>query len=95
MAPDPSPDPSRRTARRDARRHLARLRALSRRLDHQAALLRNSGYDTRAEAQAGDLAADAFALRWALRRIAPALEGPGQLFAEMRHAGPPRDRDGL
>lgn len=59
---------------RAARRHLLRLRALSERLDHQAALIRNGGYNTRAEAQAGALAEEAFAVRWALRHIAPELE---------------------
>lgn len=60
--------------RRAARRHLLRLRALSERLDHQAVLIRNGGYNTRAETQAGALAEEAFAVRWALRQIAPEIE---------------------
>ncbi len=56
------------------RRHLARLRGLAGRLDHQAALLRNGGRDPRAEARAGKLADEAFAIRWALHRIAPEVE---------------------
>lgn len=50
------------------------LRGLAERLDHQAALIRNGGYNTRAEAQAGALAEEAFAVRWALRQIVPELE---------------------
>ena len=60
------------------RRHLARLRGLAGRLDHQSALIRNGGRDPRAEARAGKLADEAFAIRWALRRIAPETEGNGQ-----------------
>lgn len=60
------------------RRHLARLRGLAGRLDHQSALIRNGGRDPRAEARAGKLADEAFAIRWALRRIAPETEGVGQ-----------------
>lgn len=87
MAPDPDRDETGTRARHAARRHLARLRALAERLDQQAALLRNDGHAREAEAQAGRLAADAGALRWALRQIAPQLEGPGQLFAALRRAG--------
>ncbi len=54
--------------------HLARLRGLAGRLDHQAALIRNGGRDPRAEARAGKLADEAFAIRWALRHIAPEVE---------------------
>jgi len=88
MAPGPDDDPTGERARRAERRYLAQLRTLAERLDHQAALLRNGGYSTQAEAQAGHLAADAFALRWALRRLAPELEGPGQLLAALHRAGP-------
>jgi len=88
MAPDPDHDATKEPERRAERHHLARLRALAERLDHQAALLRNGGYNPRAEAQAGHLEADAFALRWALRRIAPRIEGPGQLLAALHRAGP-------
>jgi len=56
------------------RRHLAQLRGLAGSLDHQAALIRNGGRDPRAEARAGKLADEAFAIRWALRRIAPEVE---------------------
>lgn len=54
---------------RETRRYLARLRTLAARLDHQAALVRNGGFNPEAEVQAGRLADDAFAVRWALRRI--------------------------
>ncbi len=56
------------------RRHLARLRDLAGRLDHQAALIRNGGRDPRAETRAGKLADEAFAVRWALRQVAPETE---------------------
>ncbi len=56
------------------RRHLARLRGLAGRLDHQAALIRNGGRDPRAEARAGKLADEAFAIRWALRQVVPETE---------------------
>ncbi|MFQ5776020.1 MAG: hypothetical protein ACE5GS_15980 [Kiloniellaceae bacterium] len=72
---------------REVRRYLARLRALAARLDHQAALIRNGGFNPQAEAQAGNLADDAFAIRWALRRIAPETEAIGQLFAALHGAG--------
>ena len=55
-------------------RHLARLRGLAGRLDHQAALIRNGGRDPRAEARAGKLTDEAFAIRWALRQVAPETE---------------------
>ncbi len=72
------------TAHREARRALARLRLLATRLDHQACLIRNSGFNPQAEAEAGRLADDAFAIRWALRRIAPATEAVGQVFDAMQ-----------
>ena len=53
---------------------MARLRDLAGRLDHQAALIRNGGRDLHAEARAGKLNDEAFAIRWALRRIAPEIE---------------------
>ena len=59
---------------REARRHMARLRDLAGRLDHQAALIRSGGRDLHAEARAGKLNDEAFAIRWALRRIAPETE---------------------
>lgn len=80
---DPGPAPG----GREARRHMARLRALARRLDHQAALIRNGGYNTQAEAQAGRLADEACAVRWALRRIAPELECVGQFLDALGGAG--------
>lgn len=60
------------------RRHLARLRGLAGRLDQQSALIRNGGRDPRAEARAGKLADEAFAIRWALRHIDPEPECVGQ-----------------
>ena len=48
----------------DGRRCLRRLRALAERLDQQAALVRNGGYDTTAERRAG---------RWNGEAPAPAL----------------------
>lgn len=69
------------------RRHLARLRALAARLDHQAALIRNGGFNPQAEAQAGRLADEAYAVRWALRRIAPETEALAQVFEALRAAG--------
>ena len=78
--------------RRRARRALGRLRALAGRLEHQASLIRNGGFNPRAEAEAGTLADDAFAIRWALHRIAPEREpagqvSPGQISRAPRHAG--------
>lgn len=70
---------------RRARRYMARLRKLAGRLDHQAALIRNGGANMNAEAQAGRLADEAFAIRWALRQIAPETEGVGQVFAALHH----------
>ncbi len=55
-------------------RHLAHLRGLAGRLDHQAALIRNGGRDPRAETRAGKLSDEAFAIRWALRQVAPETE---------------------
>jgi len=73
----------------DGLRYLRRLRALAGRLDHQAALVRNGGYDTGAERRAGRLADDAVAVRWALRRIAPESEFLEQFFAALGDAGGP------
>ena len=72
---------------RAARRHRARLRALSERLDHQAALIRNGGRDFEAEARAGKLDDEAFAIRWALNQIAPELESPRQTRAALHAIG--------
>ncbi len=69
--PNATPQAQHHLARR---RHLARLRDLAGRLDHQAALIRNGGRDPRAEARAGKLADEAFAIRWALRQVAPEVE---------------------
>jgi hypothetical protein len=76
-APDPKPATKAQHPLAQ-RRHLARLRGLAGRLDQQSALIRNGGRDPRAEARAGKLADEAFAIRWALRRIAPETEGVGQ-----------------
>ncbi len=72
---------------RAARRHGARLRALAERLDHQAALIRNGGRDFEAEARAGKLDDEAFAIRWALNRIAPEVEYPRQTRAALHAIG--------
>ncbi len=72
---------------REARRHMARLRALGGRLDHQAALIRNGGRDFHAEARAGKLNDEAFAIRWALRQIAPETECLRQTFAALHTSG--------
>ena len=69
------------------RRHLARLRGLAGRLDHQAALIRNGGRDPRAEARAGKLADEAFAIRWALRHIAPETECVRQTLDALHGSG--------
>ncbi len=69
--PEPAPEAQHHLARR---RHLARLRDLAGRLDHQAALIRNGGRDLRAETRAGKLDDEAFAIRWALARIASGTE---------------------
>ncbi len=69
--PEPTLEASHHLARR---RYLARLRDLAGRLDHQAALIRNGGRDPRAEARAGKLADEAFAVRWALRQVVPEVE---------------------
>ena len=71
----------------ERRRALGRLRALAGRLEHQACLIRNGGFNPRAEAEAGRLADDAFAIRWALRRIAPEREAVGQVFADLQRMG--------
>ncbi len=71
----------------EARRHLARLRDLAGRLDHQAALIRNGGRDPRAEVRAGKLADEAFAIRWALRQIAPEVECLRQTLDALSGAG--------
>jgi hypothetical protein len=71
----------------DRRRALGRLRALAARLDHQASLIRNGGFNPKAEAEAGRLADDAFAIRWALRRIAPETEAVGQVFEALHAIG--------
>ena len=75
LDPKPAPKAQHPLAQR---RHLARLRGLAGRLDQQSALIRNGGRDPRVEARAGKLADEAFAIRWALRRIAPETEGAGQ-----------------
>ena len=75
------------TGRQDIRLYLARLRGLAERLDHQAALIRNGGYNTQAEHQAGKLCDDAYAIRWALRQLAPETECITQVFAALGHAG--------
>lgn len=77
----PGPGPA------EVRRHMSRLRDLAGRLDHQAALIRNGGFNTQAEAQAGRLAGEARAVRWALRRIAPEIECVGQTLAALHRAG--------
>ncbi len=74
-------------SRQDIRLYLARLRRLAERLDHQVALIRNGGYNTQAEHQAGKLCDDAFAIRWALRQLAPETECIAQVFAALGHAG--------
>ncbi len=66
---------------------MARLRDLAGRLDHQAALIRNGGRDLHAEARAGKLNDEAFAIRWVLRRIAPEIEGPRQTLAALPTIG--------
>ena len=87
-APDPKPAPKAQHHLAQ-RRHLARLRGLAGRLDQQSALIRNGGRDPRAEARAGKLADEAFAIRWALRRIAPETEGIGQTPDRLSGAGMP------
>ncbi len=72
---------------REARRHMARLRDLAGRLDHQAALIRNGGRDLYAEARAGKLNDEAFAICWALRRIAPGPECRRQTLAARHTIG--------
>lgn len=69
------------------RRHLARLRGLAGRLDHQAALICNGGRDPRAEARAGKLADEAFAIRWALRQVAPETECVRQTLDALHGSG--------
>ena len=68
-------------------RHMARLRGLAGRLDHQAALIRNGGRDPRAEARAGKLTDEAFAIRWALRQVAPETECVRQTLDALHGAG--------
>ena len=76
-----------RASAREARRHMARLRDLAGRLDHQAALIRNGGRDLHAEARAGKLNDEAFAIRWALRQIAPETECVRQTLAALHAIG--------
>ena len=71
----------------DAQQYLRRLRVLSERLDQQAALVRNGGFDTSAEHRAGRLADDAFAVRWALRQICAESEFLNQFFGALEKAG--------
>ena len=68
-------------------RHMARLRGLAGRLDHQAALIRNGGRDPRAEARAGKLTDEAFAIRWALRQVAPETECVRQTLDALHGSG--------
>jgi hypothetical protein len=74
----------------DGRRYVRRLRTLAERLDQQAALVRNGGYDTSAERRAGRLLDDAYAVRWALRQISAESEFLHQFFASLDRAGSPR-----
>ncbi len=83
-APNPPPGP---VPAWEARRHMARLRDLAGRLDHQAALIRNGGRDPRAEDRAGKLSDEAFAIRWALRRIAPETECVRQTLDALHGTG--------
>lgn len=69
------------------RRHMARLRDMAERADHQAVLMDNSSLNEEGMRMAGKLRDEAHAIRWALRRIEPELEGVGQTFAELRRAG--------
>ncbi len=71
----------------EAPRHMARLRDLAGRLDHQAALIRNADRDLHAEARAGKLNDEAFAIRWALRQIAPETECLRQTLAALHTIG--------
>lgn len=73
----------------ERRRRLGRLRRLAARLDHQALLIRNGGFDPRAEARAGQVSDDARALRWALAHLAPETECVGQVFAVFESFGSP------
>ena len=94
-APDPKPtataEPHLAQPNLAQRRHLARLRGLAGRLDHQAALIRNGGRDPRAEARAGKLADEAFAIRWALRQVVPETECVRQPLDGPGGAGPPTE----
>ena len=88
-APEPAPEAQHHLAQHHLarRRHLARLRGLAGRLDHQAALIRNGGRDPRAETRAGRLADEAFAIRWALRHIAPETECVRQTLDALHGTG--------
>ncbi len=86
--PEPAPEAQHGARHHLARRrYLARLRELAARLDHQAALIRNGGRDPRAETRAGKLADEAFAIRWALRRIAPEVECVRQTLDALHGTG--------
>ncbi len=78
---------AKRTSAREARRHTARLRDLAGRFDHQAALIRNGGRELHAEGRAGKLNDEAYAIRWALRRIAPETECVRQTVAALHTIG--------
>ncbi len=86
--PEPAPGAQHEARHRLAhRRHLARLRDLAGRLDHQAALIRNGGRDPGAETRAGKLADEAFAIRWALRQVAPEVECVRQTLDALHGTG--------
>ena len=66
---------------------VARGADLAGRVDHPAALIRNGGRDPRAEARAGKLADEAFAIRWALRQVAPETECVRQTLDALHGTG--------
>ncbi len=84
LDPKPAPKAQHPLAQR---RHLARLRGLAGRLDQQSALIRNGGRDPRAEARAGKLTDEAFAIRWALRQVAPETECVRQTLDALHGTG--------
>lgn len=55
---------------REERHCKRRLRNIAERFEDEAARYRNGGFDMNAEARAGAASEEAFAVRWALRRLA-------------------------
>lgn len=69
-----------------AQRHLRRLDKLEKRLESQVLIIRNGSGNPDAETQAGRLAGEAFAVRWAMLQIDPNFYGPKQVLEQIAGA---------